>query len=69
MIEGKAADELGLEGMGHLTSLLHILVQVLLEGHEDVLVPSSTSWSLTLPMGEPIDDTSSPYSFSRCRTL
>ena len=37
VIERKAADELGLEGVGHLAGFLHFLFQVFLERHETVL--------------------------------
>ena len=63
-IEGKAAEQLRLEGMGQLARLLHVAGQVLLDRHVGVLAcrPRRRN-SLTLPMGEPSDDTFSPYSF------
>ena len=69
LIEREAADQLGLEGVGQLAGLRDVAGQVLLERHETFFVPSSTSSSLTLPIGEPIDETFSPYSSCRWRIL
>ena len=39
MIKGKAADQLGLEGMGQLAGLFHLAVEILFERHVSVLRP------------------------------
>ena len=67
LIEREAADQLGLEGMGQLAGLLHVAGQVLLERHVDVLRAVVDVASFTLPIGEPIDETFSPYSSCRWR--
>jgi len=64
-VEREPADEFGLEGVGQLAGAADFFFEVAVE--RDKLgsrVPSSTSRSFTLPIGEPIDATFMPYSSS-----
>ena len=68
MVEGKTADQLGFEGVGQVRPFERH-DKVLAERDVGVLGPVVDVLNLTLPIGEPIEETFSPYSFCNWRTL